>query len=505
MVRIFILIGGFALSSMIGMAQGIVNSAHIRLEGPVYVRITNGGFKNIASTIDGELDNDGTLYLEGNWTNNAANQVFVNRNGTGSVNFTGTSSQQINGSNSTSFENVTLSKSGINALTLQQNITINNTLTFASGMFDLQNYDITLGSTGSLSGESESSHIFVSDNMNHTGSISAQGTVNNTTSNIGNLGFIITTTDNLGTVDVIRTHQRKQGFGTHTGNYGISRAYNANIGEISENTNITFSYLAAELDGTAHPDESHLILYQLIDDGAKAHLYTPLDATINIGTNTIQTNPSPYNTWTQNHVGLSFLDEFTLGSEESILPIELLDFNIQCLSESTIEIKWRSASEINNDYYSIQRSEDLQNWTLVETVDGTAYSSSVKEYSLTDFINSSATKYYRLLQTDFNGNTYELDVKPISCSETQIDNEASIQSIQINGNTLTLKIFTPQDDAFELRLFDNLGRNFNQNKTILCEQGMNVIHINLQHKPTGIVYVSLVNETVKLHQKFLIK
>jgi hypothetical protein len=84
------------------------------------------------------------------------------------------------------------------------------------------------------------------------------------------------------------------------------------------------------------------------------------------------------------------------------LPIELLSFTGECYSQN-IELEWRTASEINNDYFSIEQSIDGVNWQLVAKVDGAGNSTSINNYSYIDVRQYNDISYYRLKQTDFNG------------------------------------------------------------------------------------------------------
>jgi|TARA_B110000093_G_scaffold95472_1_gene102899 hypothetical protein len=85
-----------------------------------------------------------------------------------------------------------------------------------------------------------------------------------------------------------------------------------------------------------------------------------------------------------------------------VLPIELLSFTNKCNNQN-IELNWRTATEIDNDYFSIERSIDVINWELVTKVDGAGNSPSINTYSYIDVSQYHDISYYRLKQTDFDG------------------------------------------------------------------------------------------------------
>ncbi|HEY8399949.1 MAG TPA: T9SS type A sorting domain-containing protein [Cytophagaceae bacterium] len=72
-----------------------------------YLNEYNGGVSN------GAIDNDGTIIIEGNWTNNASNNVFYNNDTEGKVHFIGAVVQTISGSSPTKFENLVINNSTV--------------------------------------------------------------------------------------------------------------------------------------------------------------------------------------------------------------------------------------------------------------------------------------------------------------------------------------------------------------------------------------------------------
>jgi len=64
---------------------------------------------------------------------------------------------------------------------------------------------------------------------------------------------------------------------------------------------------------------------------------------------------------------------------------------------------WSTASELGNDYFTVEHSEDAVNWVRMENLDGAGNSSEVLGYEWTDQNVSPTFNYYRLSQTDFDG------------------------------------------------------------------------------------------------------
>ena len=85
-----------------------------------------------------------------------------------------------------------------------------------------------------------------------------------------------------------------------------------------------------------------------------------------------------------------------------ILPIELLEFLGIC-EGAVIKLNWSTASEINNDYFTIERSFDGVNFNILGTGAGAGNSIQTLHYTFVDENSMDGIYYYRLKQTDFNG------------------------------------------------------------------------------------------------------
>ena len=96
------------------------------------------------------------------------------------------------------------------------------------------------------------------------------------------------------------------------------------------------------------------------------------------------------------------------------LPIELLNFDAICTENKTI-LNWTTSSEINNSYFSIERSSDGYNFNEIATINGAGNSNIIIHYSFTDDNNTSSIFYYRLKQTDFDGNFSFSKIISINC------------------------------------------------------------------------------------------
>jgi len=95
------------------------------------------------------------------------------------------------------------------------------------------------------------------------------------------------------------------------------------------------------------------------------------------------------------------------------LPIELYKFEGKNEGENNI-IQWTTASEHNNDYFTLERSTNGVDWVTITTQKGAGESTSEINYSFRDATYENVVNYYRLTQTDFNGESETFDVIAIN-------------------------------------------------------------------------------------------
>jgi len=94
---------------------------------------------------------------------------------------------------------------------------------------------------------------------------------------------------------------------------------------------------------------------------------------------------------------------FTLAMVNSVLPVELIEFQAASHDERTVECTWETASEHNSDYFGIERSSDGVTYELLGTIQGAGNATTPLSYSFTDEHPLNGISYYRLAQVDLDG------------------------------------------------------------------------------------------------------
>jgi hypothetical protein len=120
----------------------------------------------------------------------------------------------------------------------------------------------------------------------------------------------------------------------------------------------------------------------------------------------------------------------------SALPIELVDFSALLKNDRTVELAWQTASEKDNDYFTIERSIDGENWAAIQEIDGAGNSTTMLNYVTTDLVSEKGIFYYRLKQTDFDGAFTYSDIRAVVVNQST--SEMSVFPNPTNGSfTLT--------------------------------------------------------------------
>jgi hypothetical protein len=94
--------------------------------------------------------------------------------------------------------------------------------------------------------------------------------------------------------------------------------------------------------------------------------------------------------------------EFSNCQTTGVLPIDLLLFTAK-YKDGKVHLYWSTASEVNNDYFTIERSVNGKTFETVGTLKGSGTTGETNNYLFTDAEPLKGRSYYRLKQTDYDG------------------------------------------------------------------------------------------------------
>lgn len=148
-------------------------------------------------------------------------------------------------------------------------------------------------------------------------------------------------------------------------------------------------------------------------------------------------------------------DYFTLGSfvPGNELPIELLSFEAK-RKDDIVEVDWSTASEINNNYFTILRSLNGSNWNAIGNVEGAGNSTSTLTYQFIDNEPINGTSFYQLKQTDFNGDYALSNIAIVQYEST--DNDLQIFPNPTEG---LITIFAKEEEIDQVKIYNTIGQD----------------------------------------------
>ncbi|MTI39977.1 T9SS type A sorting domain-containing protein [Fulvivirga lutimaris] len=137
------------------------------------------------------------------------------------------------------------------------------------------------------------------------------------------------------------------------------------------------------------------------------------------------------------------------------LPIELLSF-IGTELKGKVSLKWSTGSEVNNDYFTIERSSDGLNYQSIATIGGAGNSSEALEYQYVDKDPLFGRSYYRLKQTDFDGASEVF--APIAVDFTSLSTgDITFTNPVMAGEEVTVYLNTDESENLKLSIFNMVG------------------------------------------------
>lgn len=186
-----------------------------------------------------------------------------------------------------------------------------------------------------------------------------------------------------------------------------------------------------------------------------------------------------------------------------VLPVELISFNA-IANDNVVEINWSTASQLNNDYFTIERSTNGEKFTELFKVDGAGTSVQQIDYFEQDLYPLPGTSYYRLKQTDFDGTSaYSQTVAIKRSTSTGV---LTVYPNPTNAQEAFFITFTGfGDEEVLVVLRDMYGRDFYSKMIILTDNNQIIAFDPEQLIPTGSYLVIASSKHELYRQKLIVR
>ena len=137
--------------------------------------------------------------------------------------------------------------------------------------------------------------------------------------------------------------------------------------------------------------------------------------------------------------------------QAALLPIDLLEWDVIKVSKIA-HLEWTTVSEVNNEFFEIQKSTDARNWNVLAKIEGSGNSNEYKKYKYVDEFPYFGNNYYRLRQTDFDGDFKYSKVKHIFIYDNKLLLYPNPTTDYINYSILD------PNNQFKVEIFSSSGQ-----------------------------------------------
>jgi len=462
---------------------------------------------NLIIKDDARLDISHWMYsvdLKGNWIDTSTNaDPFIERFGL--VTFSGASAQTMstNLAGGETFYILAINNTSTGVTQVNNNVNVSNVLTLTNGLVHTGMYEINVTNTAltSVNGYGTASYIdgYLKRNLLSTGG-SYDFPVGNTTS------YQLATVNLLGTHTVgnllVNFSNLPAGTGLPLTEGSASYSTILNCGGTVPGTgNINDGvWTITPNSGTANYD---VTLYGRNYSNAAAGntILKRADASSAwslLGSYVASTGSEPL---IAKRTGYSGFSQFAIASSVIALPIELTSFTANCQANGVL-LNWTTASEINNAYFTIERSTDAINFEPIGTKQGAGNSNSTQNYSFTDKLETRSQKpetvfYYRLKQTDYDGTSKTSKIISVA--------HCNLSTLIIYPNPATdflyIKLDLKQNQNFTLVISDAMGNTIKKEEN--TSFGNVIFHFNISSIPKGVYYITVKSNQTTSTTKFI--
>ena len=171
------------------------------------------------------------------------------------------------------------------------------------------------------------------------------------------------------------------------------------------------------------------------------------------------------------------------------VPVELIDFSID-VKGSYIILNWRTATELNNSGFEIERKYENQDWEKIGFVPGHGTTTERQAYSFTDKPKNKGKYLYRLKQIDYDGSYKYSDIAYV---DNLIPLKFELKQNYPNPFNPSTKILysIPHTSNMIIKVFDILG---NEIETLVNgeeQPGSFEVEFNASTLPSGVYFYRL--------------
>jgi hypothetical protein len=197
------------------------------------------------------------------------------------------------------------------------------------------------------------------------------------------------------------------------------------------------------------------------------------------------------------------VNPWAISANSTPLPIELINFDAKAIG-SRVRLNWSTASEVNNDFFTIERSgaNTPDEFDFITKVNSYMNNSNVTlNYEAWDNNPLQGLQYYRLKQTDFDGQFTYSDLRPVYFGDSKTFEISNIYGTMESSGEFRVEFVYDSELPVDLTITDAKGAVIYKQAGIPAQPGVNTLNLN-QQIPHGVYFVVLQNAEKMVNRKF---
>lgn len=344
---------------------------------------------------------------------------------------------------------------------LAADIRVNGTLTITEGFVQLGSFDLEMAAGATISGGDASNYIringtgilrqyYTSVGATHSfpiGDSNDYSPITSFTINSGTLGsnpYV-----EMDITDANHPNRSTSNLGAGGNDDGvaatdyISRYWTLTGNDItSPKFDVSYQYIDGDITGT----EANLIAALYRQPIGESFFDWKDNGTVNATNNTATISD-----------GDNWGDLYAMDNNLDRLPVELISFEAKVLS-GVVHVSWKTASEVNNNYFTVERSVDGESFDAVAVIDGAGDSNSIQNYTFLDENPTEGRSFYRLKQTDFSGLFEYSEVVSVLLQPQKEKLDWTVYPNPSNaGSPMNIRLSEEVEEHFNISLLNSLG------------------------------------------------
>jgi uncharacterized protein YjdB len=194
-----------------------------------------------------------------------------------------------------------------------------------------------------------------------------------------------------------------------------------------------------------------------------------------------------------------FYDNFYFWRPAGTVPVTLLSFDAKKSGKKAL-ITWTTTNEINNRFFQVERSNDGNEWKVIETAMPIPATNGLSQYQIMDRAPMAGVNYYRLKQVDMDGSYRYSPIKTINFSKNEIVPFVFYPNPVAENLKIQTNLTSP--GKMKIQIFDAIGRNVKTWTSISATQ-LQLSGLDLSSLQPGVYELRIIQDASSYNSQFI--